>query len=300
MTGLHSYVQDILEPTYQQTCFIPSRINSIANVLKRNSALSLDRVIPGGSYEKGTMLRYKADVEVVLVFNKEPGVKRNWRTLMNRVFGALSDAYPTADISPGNNIAVHITFDTQEKVNFDVVASYHVNSPRQMAGVKTCKIYQGISSLWHLEYIRPRKNLPYFTNTVRLLKDWKNEHEIPLKSFHMELIATSAYRWRGEGCHSLEDYVRVCFQEIQSMTDGSPIYPVDWEYFDDADIASRNDYPLLIDPANPANNLLEGISDEAVARIRAGASRAITLIGRAEYGPIFDPQNKTGTFAVAS
>jgi tRNA nucleotidyltransferase (CCA-adding enzyme) len=147
MNALSSYVRDVLEPTWQQINFVPSRINRIAHVLQHNSSLSLDRVIPGGSYEKGTMLRYKRDVDVVLVFNKKPGVKRNWQFLMNRVYNALSDAYPNAEIQQGTNIAIHATFEQDDECNFDIVPSFSVNSPMQMAEVRTSKIYQGISSL---------------------------------------------------------------------------------------------------------------------------------------------------------
>jgi tRNA nucleotidyltransferase (CCA-adding enzyme) len=301
MNALSSYVRDVLEPTWQQTSSVPSRINRIAHVLQHNSSLSLDRVIPGGSYEKGTMLRHRPDVDMVLVFNKEPGVKRNWQSLMNRVCDALSDAYPNAEIKQGENIAIHTKFEQDDECNFDIVPSFSVNSPMQMAGVKTSKIYQGISSLWHLEYIKPRKNLRYFTEAVRLLKDWKNEHNIPLKSFHMELIAAFTHHWLIENRYgynslSLEAFIRVCFLEIQGMTIGNPIYPVDWKYFDATELERRDDYPLLIDPANPTNNLLENLTPDDFSRIRQYASRAITLLDREEYGQIFDPQNQTQHF----
>jgi hypothetical protein len=116
----------------------------------------------------------------------------------------------------------------------------------------------------------------------------------------MELITASALRWRMEGYYSLEEFIRACFQEIQGMTDGSPVYPVEWDYFDDEELEGRNDYPLLIDPANPANNLLECLTADDFSRIRRYASRAITLLDREDYGLVFDPRNKTGRFVVAS
>jgi hypothetical protein len=301
MNALSSYVRDVLEPTWQQTSFVPSRINSIAHVLQHNSSLSLDRVIPGGSYEKGTMLRHRPDVDVVLVFNKEPGVKRNWQSLMNRVYNALSDAYPNAEIQQSKNIAIHATFEQDDECNFDIVPSFPVNSPMQMAGVKTSKIYQGISSLWHLEYIKPRKNIAHFTEAVRLLKDWKNEHGIPLKSFHMELIAAFTHHWLtgngyGYNALSLETFIRACFLDIQGMTIGNPIYPVDWKYFDADELSSGGERPLLIDPANPTNNLLESLTVDDFSRIRQHAGRAITLLDREDYGPVFDPRNQTQHF----
>jgi hypothetical protein len=91
--------------------------------------------------------------------------------------------------------------------DFDIVPSYYVNLPLQMAAARNSKIYQGITSIWHIEYITNRKNIPLFLDIVMLLKDWNNEHGKLLKSFHMELIAASAYEYRlGNNC-TLESYL---------------------------------------------------------------------------------------------
>jgi tRNA nucleotidyltransferase (CCA-adding enzyme) len=134
--SLSQYVSNVLRPTSDQDSFISSKLESIENVIKNNKTFSLKKVIHGGSYEKGTMLKNKPDVDLVLVFNKEPDTDRNWKTLMEKVYHSLKAAFPNEDIKPGENIAVHLKFKQNKAINFDIVPSYDVNSPSQMASVK--------------------------------------------------------------------------------------------------------------------------------------------------------------------
>jgi hypothetical protein len=155
--------------------------------------------------------------------------------------------------------------------------------------------------LWHIEYWKQKKNIRYITETVMLLKDWrnkhlKNEHEVQLKSFHMEIIAAHAYKYRLENNYTIETFLISCFKDIQGMIDRTPIFPVDWEYFDEKNIYEHYDFPLLIDPANPEDNLLKGLSDEDAKKIKSEATKAISNINNEKYGKVFDPKNKTKCF----
>jgi len=299
MHKLLQYVDDVLKPPQKQIYDIPLKINKISNVIKNNTELSLKEIIPGGSYEKGTLLKYKPDVDLVLVFNKEHGIKRNWKELMKKVYDKLFQAFPNSDIKLGDSIAIHLKFnDLNDAVNFDIVPSYSVTSPLQMASVSNSKIYQGMTSKWHIEYWKQNKPIQLIAETVMLLKDWKNEHEINLKSFHMELIAASAYEYRLENNYNLDMFLISCFKEIQGMIDGVPVFPVNWKYFDKESLDDHYDFPVLIDPANPnlKENLQKDLSNEDIKKIKSEATKAITNIKIKNYGKVFDPKNKTNFF----
>jgi hypothetical protein len=294
MYNLLQYVSDVLKPTSDQDNFIRSKLKRIESVIKNNTALSLKEVIHGGSYKKGTMLKDKPDVDLVLIFNKEPGISRNWKALMEKVYANLKSAFPNEEKELGENIAIHLKFKKQnEAINFDIVPSYYVNSPLQMASVKNSNIYQGMTSLWHIEYWKQKKNIPYITETVMLLKDWnnkhlKNKHEVQLKSFHMEIIAACVHKkYRLENKYTIETFLISCFQGIQGMIDGAPIYPVDWEYFESSIKNKHYNNPLLIDPANPKDNLLKGLSCDNARKIKSEATKAIYNIKNGNYGKVF-------------
>ncbi|GHT68820.1 hypothetical protein FACS1894110_17190 [Spirochaetia bacterium] len=299
MDVLLNYVNNCLRPTPDLLYPIPSKINKITNVLRSNSSLSLKEVLPGGSYEKGTMLRHHPDIDVVLVFNKEPGIKKDWKKLMHKVFIDLKTAFPEADIKEGDFIAIQMQFKG-DKANYDIIPSYKVNSVSQMSDKHTSPIYQGIAQHFHVEYVKQRKNLRFYPETVMLLKDWKNEHGVPLASFHMELIATSVYEYRLEDNFSLEESVFACFQEIQGLIDGTPVFPVNWADFDPDSLDRHYDYPLLIDPANPSINLLEELKPEQWKKIKSEASRAMALISNGDYGAVFDTKDQTHFFRMSS
>jgi hypothetical protein len=76
------------------------------------------------------------------------------------------------------------------------------------------------------------------------------------------------------------------------MIDGSPVYPVEWEWFDENIYAFDDGVPILIDPANPRCNLLEGMTDEKRQKIREETARAITLLKWKYYGELFDPKQE--------
>jgi hypothetical protein len=81
------------------------------------------------------------------------------------------------------------------------------------------------------------------------------------------------------------------------MIDGVPIFPVNWKYFDKNSINDHYDFPVLIDPANPKENLLKDLSNEDAKKIKSKATKAIANIKIENYGKIFDPKNKTNFFA---
>jgi hypothetical protein len=81
--------------------------------------------------------------------------------------------------------------------------------------------------------------------------------------------------------------------------DGSPVYPVNWEPFDNSPYSygDHYDFPLIVDPANPNSNLLTGMTQEKRQDIRVEASRAITYLREENYLPVFDPRNVTQALA---
>jgi len=292
MNNLFQYVEAVLKPPQKLISGIPSKINRISNVIKNNTELSLKMIILGGSYVKGTLLKYKPDIDLVLVLNKEPGI--NHKELMRKVYEKLLQAFSNNDIKPGDQIAIHLKFnDPNNTINFDIVPSYYLNSPLQMASVNDKKIYQGMTSKWHIDYWNQNKSIPLIVETVMLLKDWKNKQGINLKSFHMELIAASAYEYRLKNNYTLDTFLVSCFQDIQGMIDGVPIFPVNWKYFDENSIDDHYDFPVLIDPADPTENLLKDLSNEDAKKIKSKATKAITNIKTENYGKVFDPKNKT-------
>ena len=293
MDILQSYVSNILNPTYNEISFIKSKLDSISNIIKNNSSLSLKEIRYGGSFIKGTMLKYKPEADIVLVFNKKSGKSRNWNLLMDEVKRNLTNAFPEIAISKGENIALHLSMINSDfKVDFDIVPSYYVNSPIQVSMIKDSKVYQGITTIWHVEYVSKFKSLSNYIQTVMLLKDWKDEYHIPLKSFHLELIAASAFTYRKPYDNQLVSSVDSCFREMQGMLDGRDIVPVDWEYYDDYANDKSHTTPCLIDPANPRENLLDSMTKEESKYLKKIVLKSMNYLDNDNFKVVFDPNSR--------
>jgi hypothetical protein len=55
--------------------------------------------------------------------------------------------------------------------------------------------------------------------------------------------------------------------------------------------------PVMIDPANPYSNLLDGMKSENIAYLKKEATKAISNLEKEDYQAVFDPENKTKHFS---
>ncbi|MDR2601492.1 MAG: nucleotidyltransferase [Spirochaetaceae bacterium] len=173
MSILAQYVEDVLTPTDNQIKFIKSKVRSIRKVLTQNSPFKPKEVHIGGSLEKGTMLKYKLDADLVYVYNRIEDIDNNWRKLAIIVFKVLKNNFPEIEVEEAGNLAIHIKTSLEDhELNFDIVPCYYVNSPIMMKNHTGSNLYAAITTIWHTRFLIRYKNLPYFTHVVRLLKDW--------------------------------------------------------------------------------------------------------------------------------
>jgi hypothetical protein len=301
MTLLQKYVAEELILTKDEKEFLTSKRNSIQKVMLHNSHLSVKEVRMGGSFEKDVILRYDTDIDIVFVFNKDRAIQ--WDELMTTLCKDFKVAFPEFTIvEKGENHAVHIIFKKKDQeIKCDVVASYSVNSPQQMSEVKCPELYSGMETVWQTEYFNQYKNKPYFKDVVMLLKDWKKKNDIPLKSFHLELLAAFCYGNCIVRFDSIDYILKFCFRKIQAMLDGKPIVPRKWRYFENSIEYERHyQKPYMINPANPQDNVLQGLSEKDRKLIKKAVSKAVCLIGKnyneQNYKLILDPNNVNKVF----
>jgi len=75
------------------------------------------------------------------------------------------------------------------------------------------------------------------------------------------------------------------------------VYPVEWKYFNpDSDLQDLDNEFIIIDPANPRENLAKAFSRPALIQIRSLAHQAITLLTQKRYNEAFDPGNQVRAF----
>jgi hypothetical protein len=298
MSILSKYVDDVLTPEDDQIKFLKQKIRRIRNILTRNSSLPPREIHAGGSLEKGTMLRHHLDGDVICVYNHEQEIGKNWQKLMLAVHKDLQANFPHIDVEPAGNLAIHINTSFKNKdVNFDVVPCYYVNSPAMMKDHVSSKLYTAITTIWHSRFMLRYKDLPHFTDSVRLLKDWMHEHDIPLKGIHLELITADVYDNYVENPNAIDDIDKVlhlAFEDITATLDGYPVVPSHWKYCKRDDYKKQYESPVIIDPANPNDNLLLGQKD--IKKMKWKVLKTIENLEQRNYNAIFNRKNLINYF----
>lgn len=269
-----------LAQTPAQRQFFKGRIRAFQNLFHHNTNLRLKECLPGGSFEKGTMLRYNFELDIVMVLEK-PDV--SFEQVQAEVCRFVKINMPELRVKERGKVSIPLSGKVGDQVyHMDIVPTYLINSPLQAAQVKNYVSYQGATSIWHIKYVRKQKaKCVDYVNLVLYIKNWVKANKLALKSFHVELIVAFAVEYRDIlATYPLRDNLIECFKVIMSMVDGSQVFPVDWKYFNkDKDLAYfKKDSVVLIDPANPKDNLAKGISKVDWKIIRSMAHKQISKL----------------------
>jgi hypothetical protein len=300
MSILVQYIKDVLTPNENQVKFLQSKARSIKNILTKNSLLKPKEICVGGSLMKGTMLKNKLDIDLIYIYNRSDEVGSDWNKLVNIVYKNLKLNFPETNVEEAGKLAIHIKTKLEnQSVNIDIVPCYYVNSPKIMKHHTDSKLYQGITTIWHCRYLVRYKNLPYFTGIVRLLKNWKNEHEIPLKNFHLELLVADVYDNIIDNVYeidNLDEILVYCFENILDTLDGYPVLPSKWKYCNVNNYKEQYSSPVIIDPANPNDNLLDKITKTEIKNIKRKTIITIENLKNGYYSDIFNWKCRTKYF----
>jgi hypothetical protein len=161
------------------------------------------------------------------------------------------------------------------------------------------KLYTAITTIWHCRYLVRYKNMPHFTYVVRLLKDWKKEQDVPLKNIHLELMVADAYGNIIENIDNIgeiDDVLSESFSNILNTLDGYPVIPSNWHYCNVNNYEEKYNLPVLIDPANPNDNLLKEITREEIKIIKRKIKITMENLNNGFYADIFNRKGLTKYF----
>ena len=298
---LTAYVDEVLTPSKRQIKFMKAKVRSIIEVLANCSSIKPKEVHLGGSMAKGTMLSHKLDADIIFLYNKIEEFGKDWNKLVTSVYKPLKDNFPEIAVEEAGNLAIHLKDTLDEKeVNFDVVPGYFVNSPKTMEDHVGSNLYTANTTVWHSRYLQKYKDYTYFRHIIRLLKDWKNEQDVPfLKSLHFELTAADVYDNilpEIDYPVELDEVLMYCFKNIIDTLDGYPVIPFEWKYCNEEDFEERYENPVLIDPANPRDNLLSKITKIDINKIRKKTMITMENLQEGYYADIFNRKGFTDFF----
>ncbi|MDR2602557.1 MAG: hypothetical protein LBC53_08940 [Spirochaetaceae bacterium] len=274
-----------------QVDFLRNVAQSIGNIVKNNSnyLVRVKKTAHAGSVYKNTLLKNHLEVDCVYILERGYGLPLYG--MLMEIENILKWNLPAGTRFKKNTHSISIELERKiGRVNVDVLAAYEVNSPLQMMEVRNHDAYYGSTALFNKKYFNNMTRIyPRFSDLVLLLKLWKDSRSIPLNACMLELIAAEAVSRTREG-EDFSFFLEMCFRTMQSFASGGPVEPVYWdEYLDGADIdcSYGQNGLLMIDPADPNENLAKDISTQDINYIKSQASKAACFMRKGEYSFLY-------------
>lgn len=219
-----SRIASSLQPSEDETHVLKSAQASIARVILNNqSIVQVSRIVPAGSFAKGTALRDNWEIDMVFLSRDV----NSWdlAPIHKQIATLFQQNFPEVRVEPrAHSLELRVNRRTHI-VRCDILIGRETNSPLQTAQVRDKELFQGTTAIWHKEYVKHCARLfPSFKDVVRLTKRWVRLHSLPLKSYAVELICGAALE---TACDPFElaYYMEVVFRSIEGFMDGQPALP---------------------------------------------------------------------------
>lgn len=257
-------------------------IENFAAQVAKDPNLRIVKFLKTGSLRKGTVLRPGGDVGVdadiaVFLTLLDPD-NYDLDELHDRVRALLIAAYPGKSESDFTvqPRTLGIVFRTSG-LALDLVPIIPIDGPGDYGWQPSSRGEPPLktSITRQLEFIRARKAAyARFTSLVRLLKYWRNQHELDeLRSFMIELIVSHLQDVHGPAA-SLEDGLLRFFLYLAQGELREPIVVRELG----TQVAIRADRVVILDPVNAENNVARRLTDADCKEIVAKATEAWELL----------------------
>lgn len=282
--------QNLLDKAGQAT-------DMIQRVLQATHGLSVDRVVPLGSYAKKTSLGLKMDLDLHVFLNDEmPPFTNAKRRIVNALVRLDSN------VQEGSH-AIKLKVNG---VDVDLIATVNMVNKYFREGYNTVAENQLANVLYYLKHIAgpnvdkkedfstsvsecavafEKKHSAFSHAMSRLAKYWGIQHSINLKgkSSIMEYLGARAAEDE-ESSYGSQDLLNA-FRRFLNMVEQPQSICVYWDdFYSLADIPQkiRKQRPLLLDPSNPHDNFFQGVSQEQYHLLSHFAKRTLAELDAAE------------------
>lgn len=236
-----------------------------------------------GSWEKGTSLKpwgdSPVDVDMVFFVDVEKPSEFNAERLRRKIIASLREDYPQKDpgdfsnrdktvwlVFHGTGLEVDIVPFFREKSN-----PYYGRQPRKKLHSEVFRT----SVEGQLQFICAVKDRwRHFTAAVRMVKWWKNRQELALPSFAVELLFAYLFS-RGR----IGDNIEHALIEFFEFVSANPQMRVNFAgAIGDMPFGS----PVIADPTNNENNVVEKVNSSEWKEIVSGACKAFETLSYAQ------------------
>ncbi|XP_028407281.1 2'-5'-oligoadenylate synthase 3-like [Dendronephthya gigantea] len=292
-TDLNSFIAEELQPTEEFNREMQETVGKICEFLRRH--MEPDQIVKGGSLGKGTAVRGRCDIDLVLVLNGVEGaedLKRKLPEIRVKIKTMLTIYSGGFTIVPGS------LKDSSFLVKFSVKGT-HGNIDVDL--LPTFK-YEDLQSLYrkmrtdqrHSEYysvaLAQRKvafvgrQPANVKNLIRLVKYWKKEKVTSMSggSYLMELITIHLWEENtryGNGTFDTLKAFHGVMKALEEYHSLNVIWTTNYSASEIPHEVKSRPGPLVMDPANPMNNVCTAFDLERLGRAAREVRRSPMLDG---------------------
>ncbi|XP_071847668.1 2'-5'-oligoadenylate synthase 1A-like [Apostichopus japonicus] len=296
---------DILEKAGEAT-------KLIQDVLHRHlgSQFSIDRIRPLGSLTKKTSLWFKMDIDVIIYLNNEMPPFSEFKQKLDDVITMIIDEdckqSPLGlsltvkrfdvDLLPARNFLYSNGYSGET----DEIGVQVANTLEHLRNNRSLNCMDFSTSLSEGAVAFERDHSAFSHSLSRLAKLWSTTIGIPGFSFGRSSIMEYLGAWAAEEeeRRGSRDILQG-FRRFLTMIKQSHNLNIVWtRYYRRTDIPADilHQRPLLLDPTNPYNNMLQGALGDNLRQMSAYATETLSRLGKSERNEgfslkmLFEPQ----------
>ncbi len=259
-TFLHERVnlsRENVEAYRDQVRYLRERLTTYVD---EHPSFTLVKMLHFGSLAKGTAISPLKEMDVAVYLRPERLASHELGSVLNTVRDLLVQVYP--QMEPSQFVvdppAVTITYRTSG-LNVDVVPIIPNGKPDDRGNLPlTSPEWVETSIPLHLEFVRARaERHSHYRELVRLTKWWRQEKDVPLSSFLIELVWAHLVDG-GLVADDLQEALLGFFAYIErSRLEERVVFS---DNYRPSDAKKTNDLVQVMDPVNPTNNVAAGVT----------------------------------------
>lgn len=259
-----------IKPTENEKNEMKNAYDSISNIVKNNidGKVKVAEIRIGGSYAKGTIIKGRKEIDMVVVISPKNNRKLYYKDLANLSMNSLENALylnyydKLKDVEPGQKITRNYTRNTLSLINTNGVdVDFLVKFKKeQLLGSTKGEVENFYLERddKQLEFIDlANKDYTLFKNCVMLLKHFRNENNLhQLKSYMVEIMLYySLVKYSSQNTYT--DYLTSFFKGLKDFID-KKIIEVDDKMYNRLGVkktTAPSDAYRVLDVANRSNNV---------------------------------------------
>ncbi|GAM26498.1 hypothetical protein SAMD00019534_096730 [Acytostelium subglobosum LB1] len=268
----------LLRPNKEIKQYINFQVAKVTNLI--NSQLTPARVVKGGSNGKGTNLIDRMEVDLVVLFNDLAPTEAAITDKVNKLADCLKKGLNIQNVEPGiyyehksqrDQVITRIRSVKLEYkgIKFDVLPAPLLKngfmSFTTMDPKTEIPFASAAASPLQVEFIKQQpanyKDLVRLVKCWRNLSDWKWDKSTTPSSYLIELVTLKVFEDMMTTSKSL--VVEAAFAKVLGLL-AQPTIEVYWPQFyvkTWKNAAQSHQGRLVVDPANPTNNVAEAVTD---------------------------------------